>query len=451
MELTPKRQRLLLAAVMSGLLLAMLDQTIVGTALPEIVGRLGGDSLYVWVVTAYLVAATVSLPIYARLSDRYGRRRLLLIGMVIFLLGSGLSAAAQSMEQLVAFRGVQGLGAGALEGLTFILVADLYAGKRNAALQGAMAGLMGVSFILGPLLGGFIADGIGWRWVFLVNLPIGLVALAVVACVLPASIGRSEDRRTKLDLKGIALLTLAIGLVLIGLSEREAVLLIAGLVPLAAFVWVERRASAPIIPPALFAERKTGAILVAGAFGAFGMFAGLLLLPRYFQTVEGASATHSGVLIYPLLIGLIISVNVAGGVIAKRGEYRTVVLGGMVLLVLGALGFATFDAGTPKWESLLFMALIGLGVGPQLSGLQIAMMRVLEPARIGAGLGTLMLLRQVGAAVALAAAEMIYSRGDDPAVATGTGIVVIAVVGAVIATAALLSVPRPATRFALAT
>src|SRR3954452_6940878 len=156
------RQRLLLAAVMSGLLLAMLDQTIVGTALPAIVGHLDGASLYLWVVTAYLVPATVSLPIYARLSDRYGRRRLLLIGMVIFLLGSGLSAAAQSMEQLVAFRGLQGLGAGALEGLTFILVADLYAGKRNAALQGAMAGLMGVSFILGPLLGGLIADGIGW-------------------------------------------------------------------------------------------------------------------------------------------------------------------------------------------------------------------------------------------------------------------------------------------------
>jgi EmrB/QacA subfamily drug resistance transporter len=451
MELTPKRQRLLLAAVMSGLLLAMLDQTIVGTALPEIVGRLGGDSLYVWVVTAYLVAATVTLPIYARLSDRYGRRALLLFGMTIFLLGSGLSAAAQSMEQLVAFRAMQGLGAGALEGLSFILVADLYAGKRSAALQGAMAGLMGVSFIAGPLLGGLIADGIGWRWVFLVNLPIGFAALAVVASVLPASIGRSEDRRMPLDLKGIALLTLAIGLVLVGLSEREVVLLVAGLVPLAAFIAVERRAVAPIVPPALFAERRTGAILVAGAFGAFGMFASLLLLPRYFQDVEGASAIHSGVLLYPLLIGLIVSVNVAGGVIAKRGEYRTVVLAGMVLLVLGALGFATFDAGTPKWESLTFMALIGLGVGPQLSGLQIAMMRTVEPYRIAGGLGSLMLLRQVGAAVALAAAETLYVRGEDPAVATGTGIVVIALVGAVIASAALLSVPRPATRFALAT
>ncbi|MBE2320606.1 MFS transporter [Solirubrobacter sp. CPCC 204708] len=449
--MTANRQRLLLAAVMSGLLLAMLDQTIVGTALPAIVERLGGsESLYVWVVTAYLVPATVSLPIYARLSDRWGRRALLLVGMAIFLLGSGLSAAAQTMEQLVAFRALQGLGAGALEGLSFILVADLYGGKRNAALQGALAGLMGVSFIAGPLLGGFIADGIGWRWVFLVNLPIGLAALAVVASVLPASVGRSEDRRARLDLAGIGLLTLAIGLVLIGLSERVWPLVAAGLLPLAAFVAVERRAAAPIMPPALFAERRTAAILVAGTFGAFGMFATLLLLPRYFQSVEDVSATHSGVLLYPLLVGLIVSINVAGGVIMKRGEFRTVILGGTVLIGLGAFGFATFDGGTPRWEAMVFMALIGLGVGPQLSGLQIALTRTLAPARIGGGLGALMLLRQVGAAVALAAAETLYLRGDDPAVAAGTGIVVIALVGAVIASAALLSVPRPATRFALA-
>src|SRR3954470_11336564 len=171
------RQRLLLAAVMSGLLLAMLDQTIVGTALPAIVRHLHGSSLYLWVVTAYLVAATVSLPVYARLSDRHGRRALLLTGMALFLAGSALSAGAQTMGQLVAFRGLQGLGAGALEGLSFILVADLYAGRRNAALQGMLAGLMGLSFIAGPLVGGFLADNVGWRWVFLVNLPIGLVAL----------------------------------------------------------------------------------------------------------------------------------------------------------------------------------------------------------------------------------------------------------------------------------
>src|SRR4051794_27803937 len=202
-HLTPTRRRFLLAAVMSGLLLAMLDQSIVGTALPAIVSHLDGGSLYLWVVTAYLVPATVTLPIYARLSDRYGRRLLLLTGMVLFLAGSALSASAHTMGELVAWRGLQGLGAGALEGLSFILVADLYAGRRSAALQGLLAGVMGFSFIAGPLIGGFLADHAGWRWVFLVNLPIGAAALAIVATVLPASIGRSEHRGARIDFAGI--------------------------------------------------------------------------------------------------------------------------------------------------------------------------------------------------------------------------------------------------------
>src|SRR3954454_6452472 len=183
-SISPGRQRLLLAAVTSGLLLAMLDQTIVGTALPKIVSELGGSSLYLWVVTAVLVPATVSLPVYARLSDRLGRRALLLVGMVLFLAGSALSASAGDMEQLIAWRALQGLGAGALEGLSFILVADLYAGRRSAALQGALAALMAVAFIGGPLIGGALTDHVGWRSTFLVNLPIGLVALAVIARVL---------------------------------------------------------------------------------------------------------------------------------------------------------------------------------------------------------------------------------------------------------------------------
>src|SRR4051812_32201070 len=182
-----RHHRLLLAAVVCGLLLAMLDQTIVGTALPAIVGDLDGSSLYMWAVTAYLVPATVSLPVYARLSDRHGRRAMLLVGMGLFLAGSALSASAHSMGELVAFRGLQGLGAGALEGLSFILVADLYAGRRNAALQGALAGLMAFSFIAGPLVGGFLTDHVGCRSVFLLNLPIRAVALAVVAAVLPAA------------------------------------------------------------------------------------------------------------------------------------------------------------------------------------------------------------------------------------------------------------------------
>jgi len=454
--LSPKRRRLLLAAVISGLLLAMLDQTIVGTALPSIVGHLDGSGLYLWVVTAYLVMATVSIPVYARLSDRYGRQPLLLIGMSLFLLGSALSAAAQSMDQLVAFRALQGSGAGALEGLSFILVADLYGGRRNAALQGMLAGLMGLSFIAGPLVGGFLADHVGWRWVFLVNLPIGAAALAIVAGVLPASVGRSEGRSKPLDIAGITLLTGAIGLVLVGLSQHTQVeawsdlrtggLVLAGLALLVAFVQVERHAASPIIPLSLFADRRTAALLAAGATGAFGLFAGVFLLPRYFQGVRDVSATHSGLLIYPLLIGLIVGVNLAAAMIMRRGEYRTPILTGFGLLALGALGFATFDASTPDWQSLLFMALMGLGVGPAFSGLQIALQRTVKPAQIGAAMGTLILLRQVGGAVALAAAETIYTSGSDPARATGTGVFVVALAGAVLAAAALLTLPRRATR-----
>ncbi len=448
--LSSGRQRMLLAAVMSGLLLAMLDQTIVGTALPAIVSSLGGESLYVWVVTAYLVTATVSLPIYARLSDRHGRRALLLIGMGLFLAGSALAATAQTMEQLIAWRGLQGLGAGALEGLSFILVADLFAGRRSAALQGALAGLMGISFIAGPLVGGFLTDHVGWRSVFTVNLPIGVAALAVVATVLPASVGRSERRGTPLDIAGITLLTAGVGLLLVGLNERTVALIAAGLAVLVAFGAVEWRAAAPIVPLRLLAQRKVGAIMLASSTATFGLFAGALLLPRYFQQVRDVSATHSGLLIYPLLLGLLISVNVAGMVIMRRLEFRATVVAGAGLAAVGALGFATFDASTPDWQSLIFMALIGFGIGPALSGLQIALQRSVTPAQIGGAMGTMLLLRQVGGAVALAAAETIYTSGlhghASAAEATGNGVLAVGLVGSLIAGAALLTLPRGAGR-----
>src|SRR3954452_20678733 len=217
---SPTRQRLLLGAVLSGLMLAMLDQTIAGTALPRVVEDLNGESLYLWVVTAYLVPATVSLPLYARLSAGSGAQPLLLIGMALFLGGSALAAAAPSMGWLVGARAVQGAGAGALESLSFILITDLYGGRRNAALQGAMAGMMGLAFIAGPLVGGFLTDHVDWRTCFTVNLPIGALALGAIATVLPAEIGRSERRDVPLDLAGIALLTVAVSLLLVGLNEK---------------------------------------------------------------------------------------------------------------------------------------------------------------------------------------------------------------------------------------
>jgi EmrB/QacA subfamily drug resistance transporter len=461
----PARQRLLLAAVMSGLMLAMLDQTIVGTALPRIVTALDGGDLYLWVVTAYLVPATVTLPLYARLSDRFGRRDLLLVGMTLFLLGSALAGLASSMEWLVGARAIQGLGAGALESLSFILIADLYGGRRNAALQGAMAGMMGIAFLAGPLIGGALTDHVGWRACFTVNLPIGLVAMTLVGTLLPRAVGRSEGREVPLDLAGIGLLTAAASLLLVGLNERTHAdaatgalpawtepkvggLILAGLALTVVLLRVERRAPAPIIPLRLLADRRVGAICAAGTFAGFALFSGVLLLPRYFQVARDVSATHSGLLIYPLLLGVLLAVNVGAAVIVRRLEFRGPILFGMGLVMLGALGFATFDADTPDGLSLLFMALLGLGVGPSLSGLQIALQRTVAPRDIGAAMGTLLLLRQTGGAIALAAAETVYASGHDPARATGTAVFAVALAGAALATLALLTLPRGASRLA---
>ncbi|WP_445150133.1 MFS transporter [Baekduia sp. Peel2402] len=459
------RQRLLLAAVMSGLLLAMLDQTIVGTALPRIVADLDGRDLYLWVVTAYLVPATITLPLYARLSDRFGRRDLLLTGMSLFLVGSALSGVATSMEWLVGARALQGAGAGALESLSFILIADLFAGRRSAALQGAMAGMMGFALLAGPLIGGLLTDHVGWRACFTVNLPIGAVAFFAIARLLPREVGRSEGREIPLDLRGIALLTAAASLLLVGLNERTHAdpvtgdlpawtqwnvggLIAAGLILTVLLLRAERRAPAPIIPMRLLADRRVGAICAAGTFASFALFSGVLLLPRYFQLARDVSATHSGLLIYPLLLGVLLSVNVGAAVIVRRLEFRTPLLIGMGLVMLGALGFATFDADTPDGLSLLFMGLIGFGVGPSLSGLQIALQRTVAPQDIGAAMGTLLLLRQTGGAIALAAAETVYAAGHDPARATGTAVFVVALAGALLASAALLSIPRGGSRLA---
>ncbi len=458
--------RWLLAAIMSGLLLAMLDQTIVGTALPAIVDALGGGQLYAWSVTAYIVPATVSLPIYARLSDRFGRRDLLLIGMTLFIAGSALSATASTMHMLIATRALQGLGAGALEGLSFILVTDIFKGQRSVAWQAAMAGLMGFSFLLGPLIGGALTDGLGWRAVFLVNVPVGVAALVIVARTLPRSLGRSESREAPPDYLGMVLLTAAIGLVLLGLSRRGMVTgsgelhawtelgvggaIGAGLLLLVPFLQAEARAATPLLPLRLLTDRKLATILITGTAATFAMYAAVLLLPRYFQGVQHVSATHSGLLIYPLLLGVLVSVNAGAQLIASTLHLQRVLIGATLLAVVGAAGFLTFDADTPRWQSTLFMALIGIGVGPMFSGLQIAVQRTVAPQDMGAALGTLILLRQVGGVVALAVAETLYvsglTRGHDAAVSTGTSVAAVALTGGAIAVTALLALPRSAAR-----
>jgi EmrB/QacA subfamily drug resistance transporter len=464
-QLSPRRRAMLWAAVVSGLLLAMLDQTIVGTALPEVVRELGGPSWYVWAFIAYLVPATVLLPVAARVSDRWGRQRVLVAGMVIFLVGSSVCAAAPTMVVLTAGRALQGAGAAALEALAFIVVSELSGAARRGAGQAAISAVMGFSFVGGPLIGGLISDHAGWRWAFLVNLPIGVAAIAMLLSVLPASFGRSEARETPLDVAGIATLSLAIGAVIIGVNRHQqlggwadpttggAVLL--GVVGLVAFVGTERRAVAPIIPLQLLTHRTTGRLLLAGAFATTGLYAAVLLVPRWYQLDQGTSATGSGLRIYPLLIGLLLAVNIGAVAVTRRNDVRLPLLVSGTVVLVGAGLFALLDGASPGWLPLLAMAVLGLGMGPALSGLQIGLGRTTTPAHLGAAMGTLLLGRQVIGVLALAIADAAYrgqAAAHGPAAATGFAVAGVAGVGAVVAALALAGLrdrlPDPTTSVA---
>jgi EmrB/QacA subfamily drug resistance transporter len=451
LAVSSRRRTLLWAAVVSGLLLAMLDQTIVATALPEVVGDLGGPSWYVWAFIAYLVPATVLLPVAARLSDRLGRQRVLLGGMALFLSGSTACAAAGSMAAFTTGRAVQGAGAAALEALTFILVSELSGGGRRGAGQAAISAVMGFSFVGGPLIGGFLTDHVGWRWAFLVNLPVGLVAMALIAVTLPSGFGRTESRETPVDLRGIATLTLAVGALLVGITRHQQLgdwmglstggALVLGLLGALLFVLTERRAVAPVIPLQLLTHRTTGRLLLAGAFATTGLYACVLLVPRWYQLDQGTSATGSGVRIYPLLLGLLLAVNVGAVAVVRRGDARTPLLVAGLVVLAGAGLFTLLDSGSPAWLPLLAMAVLGLGMGPALSGLQIALSRTTAPLHLGAAMGTLLLGRQVVGAVALAVGDAAYRsqlESGNPASATGSAVAWVAGAGTVVATLALL-------------
>src|SRR6478735_5926535 len=399
--LSRPRRTLLWLAVTSGLLLAMLDQTIVGTALPRIVRDLGGASWYVWGITAYLVPATVLLPVFARLSDRYGRQRMLIAAMSLFVLGSALCAAALSMEQVAMVRAVQGIGAAGLEALSFLLVAELSGPRRNATAQAVLAAIMAFSFVAGPLIGGLLTDHVGWRWVFLVNVPLGLLAIGVLARIRPSHVGRSQGSDTPLDVAGIVVLTASLGSILVGLNQhllvpswiavRTGGLVAVGLVGVAVLVRVERHAAAPVLPLRLVSEPRMARLLISGATATFGLYACVLLLPRYYQQEQGVSATRSGLYIYPLLLGLLIAVQLGAAVITRRSAVRVTLALANGCVALGALGFTSFAGSSPVALPLALMSLIGVGVGPNLAGLQIAVQRTVARADLAAAMGTLLL------------------------------------------------------------
>ena len=423
-SLPPRRKLAILGAILLTMFLASLDQTVVGTALPRIVTDLNGASLYAWVVSAYLLSSTVTVPIYGKFSDVFGRKEMLIIGVCLFLAGSWLSGASQNMNQLVAFRAIQGLGAGALFPIVIAIIGDLYSPRERGRFQGLFGAVFALSFIVGPFIGGWITDHISWHWVFYVNVPFGVASLVVLATVLPSAKGRQASIRD-LDYIGIVLFTAGVVPFMLGLTNKGNVnssgqlaswtdfdvggYIVIGLVILAAFLYAETRAKEPIIPLDLFKNRDY-AVSMAAVF-AFGiaMFAAVIFMPRFYQTVRGISATASGYYIWPLLVGLMGGSIGSGLLISRVGRYKWLMTGGAVVMLVGGFLMTHITAGVNDWVLWAWMLLLCLGIGPTMAGYTVVVQNAVDPNRLGVATSTLTFLRQIGASVGLAAAGTIFS------------------------------------------
>lgn len=370
---------IVLPGLLLAMMLAMLDNFIVGTAMPRIVGELGGLQHLSWVVTAYVLGTTVSTPIWGKIGDLYGRKAIFLTSIVIFLIGSALCGAAGSsflggtgdgMVELIAFRALQGLGAGGLIVNVMAIIGDLVPPRERGRYQGIMAAVMSLAMIAGPLVGGFITDNLSWRWAFYVNLPLGGLALFVILTTLHLPRHRSRHR---IDWLGAGLLTVAItSLVLITTwggsqypwsSAKILGLAVLAAVTLASFISVERSAAEPILPLHLFANRNFSLISGVGFLLGFAMFGAINFLPLYQQTVQGASATNSGLLLLPMMGAAMVVSLFVGQMITRTGRYKAFPVIGGVIMAVAMLLLSLQDADTPRWQTGLFIAVLGLGMG----------------------------------------------------------------------------------------
>lgn len=405
----------ILIAIMLTLFLSALDQTIVGTALPRIVTDLSGNQYYVWVVTVYLLAATVSGPIYGKLSDLFGRRPMMMIGVSLFLFGSLLCGLSQDMTQLIVFRGIQGLGAGAIFPISLAVIGDLFSPRERGRYQGLFGAMFAVASIIGPALGGFLTDTISWHWVFFVNLPLGALALFVLWRLLPSV--RHPEAVRSIDYLGAAVFAAAIVPFLIGLTNKQTGewtdplvggLILFGVVLGVAFVWIESRAEEPLIPLSLFRSRAFSASIAATMLVTFGFFGAIIFLPRWFQFVQGSSATISGYQMLPLMAGVLGSSIGSGLIVSRTGRYKWMTVGAMLFSAIGIYFMTTITAETPIPLVWLWMFITGIGIGPSFAVFTIVVQSAVPQRMLGAGTSALTFFRQVGGSIGLAIAGTIF-------------------------------------------
>lgn len=405
-EAPPARRRevmVVLPGLLLAMLLAMLDNMIVSTAMPRIVGDLHGLSHLSWVVTAYVLGTTVSTPLWGKIGDLYGRKNIFMASVVIFLIGSALSGMSHSMGQLIGFRALQGLGAGGLMVGVMAIIGDLVPPRERGRYQGIMAAVMAVAMVAGPLAGGFITDHLSWRWAFYVNLPLGAIALVLLATRLHLPKHRTEHR---IDWSGAALLAVGItALVLITTwggnqyawgSWQVLGLVVVAVVTLVAFAMVERKAAEPILSLHLFTNRNFTLSALIGFLLGFTMFGSINFLPLFQQTVQGASATNSGLLLLPMMAGLLVTSLVAGQIITRTGRYRIFPVLGGVLVVLGMILLAQLDTNSTKTDSSLYMLVLGAGMGFLMQTTMLISQNSVEQRDIGVASSAATFFRSIG-------------------------------------------------------
>lgn len=408
-SVSQKRLAFVLVGVVLGMLLAALDGTIVGTAMPTIIADLGGLAHYSWVFTAYLLASTVTVPIYGKLSDIYGRRIFFVGGMAIFLVGSALSGLSQDMTQLILFRGIQGIGAGALMPIAMAIIGDLFPSAQRAKWQGALTAIFGLATIIGPTLGGLITDNWGWPWVFYVNMPLGVVAILTSLLAMP---GQSQRRAHTIDYAGTA--TMVAGTVPLLLafsfagseyawgSAQIIGLLIVAVVMLSIFSFIETRAREPIISPSLFKNRVFTVSMIATFLTSVGMYGAISYLPLFVQGVMGNSATNAGAVLTPMMIGFIISSIIGGQILGHTGRYKALALGGFIVGAFGMFLFSQMGVATTNGTLVRNMLITGLGIGISMSLFTIVVQNAFPARQLGEVTAGLAFFRSIGGTIGVA-------------------------------------------------
>ena len=407
--LTHRQILIVLAGVMAGMLLFALDQGIVGTALPRIVSELGGLDRLSWVVTAYLLTSTATTPLWGKISDLYGRRLIFQVAIVIFLLGSALSGLSQNMGQLIAFRALQGVGGGGLFAIALSIIGDVIPPRERGRYQGYFGAVFGVSSVAGPLLGGWLTDGPGWRWIFYINLPVGLAALVVTSAVLKMPVVR---RQHKIDYLGAAAIVAAVTCLLLyldwrgnayGWTEGVAMVLLGGAVALAAgFVAIERRAAEPIIPLRLFRNRIFSVGNAFAFLAGIAMFGTIIFLPVYLQTVKGFSPTQSGLALLPAIVGIFSTSITSGQLISRTGRYKIYPVIGAVTMTVGLLALSRLDVDTPFWQLAIFEYLFGAGLGFTMQTIVTAVQNSVNRRDMGSATSSITFFRQMGGSIGAA-------------------------------------------------